>query len=169
MNADIGPVSTLRIGLISDTHGFLDPSILHHFSGVDHILHGGDIGSGRILTELERIAPVTAVLGNNDFGIAGLDHLGETEVVVLAGLRFLVHHIVIPERAAESIGVRFVRERPEVVLFGHTHQRFQRTQDGTLFLNPGYSGKPKFHLRRSVAILEVGPGIGGGATTFIDL
>ncbi len=167
MNSEAPPFPLFRIGLISDTHGFLDPSIPHHFSGVDHILHGGDIGSGRILAELEKISPVTAVLGNNDLGIAGLDHLNETEVVVLASRRFLVHHIVRPERAAESIGLRFLDEHPDVVLFGHTHQSFQQTHGGILFLNPGYSGKPKFQLRRSVAILEVGPGAGG--TTFIDL
>ncbi len=167
MNAEAPPFPTFRIGLISDTHGFLDPSILHHFSGVDHILHGGDIGSGRILAELERIAPVTAVLGNNDLGIAGLDHLKETEVVVLAGRRFLIHHIVRPESAAESIGSRFLGERPDVVLFGHTHQPFQQTHDGILFLNPGYSGRPRFQLRRSVATLEAS--LGAGATTFIDL
>ena len=167
MKAGTGPVSLFRIGLISDTHGFLDPSIPHHFSGVDHILHGGDIGSSRILAELEAIAPVTAVLGNNDVGIAGLDHLGETEVVVLAGLRFFVHHIVRPERGAESIRARFLGERPDVVLFGHTHLQYQQIQDGMLFLNPGYSGKPKFQLRRSVAILEVSSG--AGSPTFIDL
>ena len=82
----------MKIGVISDTHGFLDPKVLKLFAGVEHILHAGDIGSDAIIAELEAVAPVTAVLGNTDssptFRLA--------EVVKLAGRKFLVHHIVNP-------------------------------------------------------------------------
>ncbi|HVV72662.1 MAG TPA: metallophosphoesterase family protein, partial [Verrucomicrobiae bacterium] len=56
----------MRIGVISDTHNYLDPRVAEIFRGVEHILHGGDIGLPSILLELERIAPVTAVQGNTD-------------------------------------------------------------------------------------------------------
>ncbi|HAV64105.1 MAG TPA: YfcE family phosphodiesterase, partial [Verrucomicrobiales bacterium] len=58
----------MRIGVISDTHGYLDPKIPALFQGVEHILHAGDIGYASIILELEQIAPVTAVLGNTDIG-----------------------------------------------------------------------------------------------------
>ena len=45
-------------------------------------------------------------------------------------------------------------ERPDVVVFGHTHKKFAETVDGVLFFNPGYAGKPKFGAERSVAILH---------------
>ena len=79
----------MKIGVISDTHNFLDPNP-KLFSGVEHILHGGDVGLPRIIMELEQIAPVTAVLGNTDSDT----QLRETEVVELAGRKFLIHHIV---------------------------------------------------------------------------
>jgi putative phosphoesterase len=56
----------MRIGVISDTHGLLRPEVFDVFQDVDHILHGGDVGSVELLTELEAIAPVTAVYGNTD-------------------------------------------------------------------------------------------------------
>ncbi|TFG45856.1 MAG: metallophosphoesterase, partial [Gemmatimonadales bacterium] len=56
----------MRLGIISDTHGLLRPEVFEVFREVDHILHAGDIGPLDILTELEAIAPVTAVFGNTD-------------------------------------------------------------------------------------------------------
>lgn len=147
----------MKIGLISDTHGFLDPKVPALFDGVEHILHAGDIGNGRILMELEAIAPVTAVLGNNDYGIAGLD-CRETEVVELGGLRVLVHHIVNPRAPIESIGTRFSQSQPQIVVFGHTHKVFDETLGGVRFLNPGYAGKQRFSLERTLALLTLEPG-----------
>ena len=57
---------TMKIGVISDTHGHFDPKIPRIFAGVEHILHAGDVGGGGILVQLEQIAPVTAVLGKSD-------------------------------------------------------------------------------------------------------
>src|SRR5439155_20816213 len=56
----------MRLGIISDTHGLLRPQVFDVFKGVDHILHGGDVGKSEILTDLETLAPVTAVYGNVD-------------------------------------------------------------------------------------------------------
>ena len=140
----------MELGVISDTHGYLDPKIPRLFAGVGHILHGGDIGLPWLILELEQIAPVTAVLGNND---TGLD-LRETEIAELEGRKFLVHHIVDPRKPAEAIQRRIIREGPDVVVFGHTHKPFCETIGGTLYFNPGYAGKPRFNLARSVAILH---------------
>jgi putative phosphoesterase len=140
----------MKIGVLSDTHGHLDPKIVELFEGVDHILHGGDIGYPSIILELEQVAPVTAVLGNND---AGLD-FNETEIVQLLDRKFLVHHIVNAHKPSDSIKRRIIRENPDVVVFGHTHKPFCETIGQTLFFNPGYAGKPRFNLTRSVAILN---------------
>lgn len=140
----------MKLGLISDTHDFLDPRIAGLFRGVDHILHGGDVGSPTLLVGLETVAPVTAVLGNTD---AGVD-LNLTEMVTLGGCKFLVHHIVNPHALTDDLQVRIARERPDVVVFGHTHKPFNEVIGGVLFLNPGYAGKQRFALERSVAILH---------------
>jgi uncharacterized protein len=144
------PDQPFRIGVLSDTHGHLDKRILTLFEGVDHILHAGDIGLPWLILDLEEIAPVTAVLGNNDLGL----HYKETEVLQLSSRKFLVHHIVSPQALAKKIHQRIIKENPDVVIFGHTHQRFCETVGQTLYFNPGYAGAPKGDLVRSVAILE---------------
>jgi putative phosphoesterase len=140
----------VKIGVISDTHDFLDPQILKKFSGVGHILHAGDIGTNWITFQLEQIAPVTAVRGNTDLGLT----FRETETVELAGKKFLIHHIVSAQSPADKLKFLIARTRPDVVVFGHTHKKFCETIDGVLYFNPGYSGKPKFGTERSVAILH---------------
>jgi putative phosphoesterase len=141
----------MKIGVISDTHNFLDPRIPKLFAGVDHILHGGDIGMPVILLELEQIAPLTAVGGNTDD--PGY-HYRTTQAVELAGRKFLLQHIVNPHAPPEEIKARLARDRLEVVVFGHTHKPFCQTRGGTLYFNPGYAGKSRFGLERSVAILR---------------
>ena len=143
----------LRIGVISDTHNYLDPRIPGLFTGVDHILHGGDIGLPAIILALEQIAPVTAVAGNTDD--PGF-HYPQTDLVELGGRRFLVQHIVNPQSLTDPIRTRIARERPDVVVFGHTHKPFSESTGGTRFFNPGYAGKSRFGLARSVAILHCG-------------
>ena len=143
----------LRIGVISDTHNYFDPRIPSLFDGADHILHAGDIGLPAIVLALEQIAPVTAVLGNTDD--PGF-HYQETEVVEVAGRKFLLHHIVRPQSQADPIKARIARERPDVVVFGHTHRPYYQTLGGVLYFNPGYAGKARFGLERSVAILHCG-------------
>jgi putative phosphoesterase len=140
----------VRIGVISDTHNYLDPRVAQLFGGVEHILHGGDIGNASIIRELERIAPVTAVLGNCDSGIP----YPETEVVTLGQRKFLLHHIVDIRTLQETVRKRIEQEKPEAVIFGHTHKPFHQIVGKTLYLNPGYAGKQRFNLERSVAILH---------------
>jgi hypothetical protein len=141
----------MKIGVISDTHNFFDPKIPELLKGVDHILHAGDIGTATITFQLEQIAPVTAVLGNNDQFLP----FKETEVVKLAGRKYLLHHIVNHPRALdEPVRSRVAREQPDVVVFGHTHKPFCQMFGGVLFFNPGYAGKPGSGMERSVAILR---------------
>ena len=153
----------MRIGVISDTHGFVDPKISRIFAGVELILHAGDVGGGDILVQLEQIAPITAVLGNNDAGMA----LRETEIVELEGKRIFLQHIFPPARIDEATKGRLERTMADAVIFGHTHQRFSEIRDGRLLFNPGYAGRPRFDLPRSVAILEISSA--GLAPVFVSL
>ena len=140
----------MKLGIISDTHGWLDPAVLKLFAGVEHILHAGDIGPDGIIAGLEAVAPVTAVLGNTDSSPT----FRLTEAVTLAERKFLVHHIVNPRALTGELRLRIARVRPDAVVFGHTHKAWCETIDGVLYLNPGYAGKPKFGAVRSVAILH---------------
>lgn len=143
----------MKLGLISDTHDFLEPKIPGLFKGVKHILHAGDIGAPTILIELELIAPVTAVSGNTD---EPAYRYRPIQVLELAGKKFLIHHIVNPHALTDELKTHITRVRPDVVLFGHTHKPFNETIDGVLFLNPGYAGPQRFDLPRSVALLHCG-------------
>lgn len=143
------PSDDMKIGVISDTHNFLDPKIPELFAGVNHILHAGDVGQPWILTELELVAPVTAVAGNTDDPAL---RYAPAKIVGLAGKRFFIQHIVHPLDGEETRQLR--REHVDVVIFGHTHKRFCETSDGVLYFNPGYAGRPKFGMERSAALLH---------------
>jgi putative phosphoesterase len=140
----------MKIGVISDTHGFLDPRVAALFAGVKHILHAGDVGPWSLLAELQAIAPVSAVLGNTD---EGLD-LPLERTVEVEGVRCFVRHILHPGDMDAALRAELKRVRPRVVVFGHTHQRFAGDVGGVLFLNPGYAGKPRPGTERSVALLH---------------
>jgi len=140
-----------KVGVISDTHNFLDPKVLRLLKGVDHILHGGDIGQLKIIQDLRRVGPVTAVLGNTDEPGLGFN---VTESLVLSGRKFLVHHIVNPRSPDDAVKSRVAREKPDVVIFGHTHKPFCQKIGSTLYFNPGSAGKARFGLERTVAILH---------------
>jgi putative phosphoesterase len=140
----------MKIGVISDTHNFFDPQIPELFKGVEHIIHAGDIGTVDILSELGKIAPVTAVYGNSDSMLP----LNEVEVFELGRHKFLLQHIVQPHTPAVLLSNRVQLEKPDVIVFGHTHKPFNQTIDGIWYFNPGYAGKTRFTLERSVALLH---------------
>lgn len=142
----------MRIGIISDTHGYLDPAVAEHFAGVDHILHAGDLGTMDVLYELRTLAPVTAVLGNVDYAQMGLRL---TEMIELAGQRFLLHHIVNPHQIGDPLRASLAQYRPHVVVYGHTHIAAQQQTRGAIFFNPGYAGQPRFNQPRSLALAHV--------------
>jgi len=140
----------MKLGLISDTHGYFDPRVEEIFAGVDHILHAGDIGPDLLIAQLGAIAPVTAVLGNNDSSPS----FRLTESVALGGRKFLLQHIVMPRELRPDLKLRLARERPDAVIFGHTHKAFNEVIGGIHFLNPGYAGQPRSSQERSVALLH---------------
>lgn len=141
----------MTLGILADTHGYFDPRLPELLAGVDHILHAGDICGGRILVELERIAPVTAVLGNNDYD----PRLRETELFVTGEVRILVRHIVPAGPPDPELRAELERWGAQGVVFGHTHRPFDREYDGVRFLNPGFAGNPRLGHDRGVLILDL--------------
>ncbi len=144
----------MRLGVIADTHGLFDRAILRHFQGVDHIIHAGDIGDKSVLELLRLIAPVTTVSGNVD----GYERSGfQAEAVVeLGGRRIAIRHIVYEGGKLTKEGLAFLdRERPDVCIFGHTHQPKAEWRGETLLFNPGSAGPKRFALPRGLGLLVI--------------
>jgi uncharacterized protein len=139
---------TFRIGIISDTHGLLRLEAVRRLSGVDHIIHGGDIGRPDIIEELRNIAPVTAIRGNVDNGDWAREY-PETERVRFAGQSiFVLHDLKTLRIDPVMIGI-------DVIVSGHSHVPKIDTIGGVLFVNPGSAGPPRFKLPITLATLDV--------------
>lgn len=139
----------MHIGIISDTHGLLRPEAEHALTGVDLIVHAGDVGSPGVLARLKQIAPVFAVRGNVDTE-AWAQQLPETTVVEANGASFYVLHNL-RELDLRPDGAGF-----DFVVSGHTHQADQSQKHGVLFINPGSAGPRRFHLPVTLARLDLG-------------
>jgi uncharacterized protein len=143
-----------RIGVIADTHGLFDSAILRHFRSVDHILHAGDIGKRSVIERLKQIAPVTAVSGNVDKTKQGV--FPSEAVIELAGLRIAVRHILYEGGRLTKDGRGFLdRARPDICIFGHTHQPKKEWLGNMLLFNPGSAGPKRFKLPRGLGLLRV--------------
>lgn len=143
----------MRLGIISDTHGYFDARVIAHFAGVDQIIHAGDIGRADVIDRLEAIAPVTAVTGNVDWG-GPLDRkYARVARLEIGGQQIYVTHI--GGRPAD-LARALPEPRPDVYIYGHSHIPMVQEVDDVLFLNPGAAGRPRFGRQPSVAILELG-------------
>jgi putative phosphoesterase len=145
--ANLNP-TIARIGLISDTHNLVRPEALQHLAGCDAIIHAGDICEQAVLDALERIAPVTAVRGNNDTGdwaraLPTQAMLTAQQVTIL-----VVHDLAEVETDPRSKGIG-------VVVTGHSHKPLIDERDGVLFVNPGSAGPRRFRLPVSAGLLIV--------------
>lgn len=140
----------MRVGIISDTHGVLHPRVAEVFAGVDHIIHGGDVGGAEILRALRRIAPVTYVDGNND-DASGYD----VARVTIGGVRFLVTHILPrPSQPGRHVTDALKRMPAHVVVFGHSHLPHNEVVNGVRYFNPASAGPRRFDYPTSVGIID---------------
>ena len=145
----------MLIGLISDTHGLVRPDVHTALSGVDLILHAGDVGGDEILMELALIAPVRAVFGNTDPPDAS--SLTERIDDTFDGVRVHVSHG--HELGAPRVGFLLAAYDADVIVYGHTHKSLvHRSGDGRLVVNPGAAGPQRFDLAPSVARLTLSAG-----------
>jgi putative phosphoesterase len=144
----------VEIGLVSDTHGRLRKAVFERLRGVDRILHAGDIGPVELLTELEVIAPVTAVYGNTD-GMDVRERVHEVAELDSGGFRIVVmhgHQLGSPSPA----GLRAALPAADVIVYGHTHRPLvDESWGAALVVNPGAAGAARFGIPPSVGILTV--------------
>jgi putative phosphoesterase len=149
-----GIAHPVRIGLLADTHGFLDPHLPELMAGCNIVLHAGDVGGPGVLEGLSQLAPVRAVRGNNDVDAFGTS-LPETVREPLGDLSALVVHELWAPGRLSPLARRALRRPVPIVVFGHSHRWAAALEEGTLYLNPGSAGPKRFHLPRSAGLLEI--------------
>jgi uncharacterized protein len=138
----------VRIGLISDTHNLVRPEALQWLAGCEAIVHAGDVCAPQVLEALARIAPVTAVRGNNDTGSWAEALPGETTLAIAGVTIHVVHDIADLSVDPRAWGI-------DVVVTGHSHKPSVESRDGVLFVNPGSAGPRRFKLPISAGVLVV--------------
>ena len=142
----------VKVGLLSDTHGFWDDKYAHYFNECDEIWHAGDIGSVELATRLAALKPFRAVYGNIDgqpiriqYGKVAQFQVEEVEVV-------MTHIGGYPGRYNPEIRPTLYAVRPQLFIAGHSHilkVQFDRSLN-CLHLNPGAAGISGFHQVRTL-------------------
>lgn len=142
----------MKIGILSDTHGYIDDQILSHLSDCEHIIHAGDFGSEEVINQLKQLAPLTGVYGNiDDFKIR--TEFPEYKTIEIEGLKIFIQHIVgRPSAYSAKVKSRIQKECPQVVICGHSHIALVENVKslGHLHINPGASGHHGFHVFRTL-------------------
>lgn len=142
-----------RIGLISDTHGFLDEAVFQHFEECDEIWHAGDVGDAKILERLEEFKLLRAVSGNID-GQSVRSLAPEDQHFNLEGFKVWITHIGgYPPRYNPKVKPLLRVETPDIFVCGHSHiLRVMRDPalSNMLYLNPGAAGREGFHKMRTL-------------------
>jgi putative phosphoesterase len=136
------------IGIISDTHNLLRPEAVEALRNVDLIIHAGDICKLSILEELEKIAPVIAVRGNNDKG-SWVEPIPIYKVVKINEVLIYVIHDI------KEINEYPVPPGISVVISGHSHKPSIKENNNVLYLNPGSAGPKRFTLPVSIGKLRI--------------
>jgi len=149
-----------RIGLLSDTHGYIDERILHHLDEVDEIWHAGDIGTLEVLEKLEAHKSTRAVFGNIDGSEirAATEHIHRISV---EGLNFWMIHIGgRPGKYYKGIHEHLIAEKPDVFICGHSHIcKVQKDlRYNLMYVNPGAAGAHGFHKIRTMLRFSVHEG-----------
>lgn len=153
----------MKIGVVSDTHisnassqdarRLLD-KLKEVFTGVDTIFHAGDIVSLCFLEELKKIAPVEAVHGNMDL-LDTLRALPEKKLLEVGRLKIgLIHGLGPPAGLRKRIVSKYF-VKPDLIIYGHTHEPFDGTEGGIRFINPGSPNDKKFASVNTVGLLFI--------------
>lgn len=150
----------IKIGLLSDTHGYIDPKVYKYFKDVDEIWHAGDIGSLEVTDELSKFKPLRAVYGNIDnhlirsqFRVIEIFNLEDVKV-------FLIHIGGYPNRYASGVREMLRKEKPDLFICGHSHilKVIHDKELGLLHLNPGAAGYHGFHKVKTLLRFELNKG-----------
>ena len=142
----------MQIGLISDTHSFLDPKVFDHFANCDEIWHAGDVGDHRVIETLSEFKPLRAVFGNID-DLALRHKYPEKLVFELEGVKvYMIHIGGTPPRYAKGVKSDLRLEKPSLFICGHSHilKVMPDKELSLLYMNPGAAGKQGFHKMRTL-------------------
>ena len=148
----------MRIGLLSDTHGYLDPKILDHFEGCDEIWHAGDIGELEVMRVLEKFRPVRAVHGNIDDKEIQIRYPRDQRFICGEVRVWITHIAGTPPRYNHSVRKELSENAPDLLICGHSHiLKIGRdpTFDNMLFINPGAAGNQGFHHIKTIVRFEI--------------
>lgn len=142
----------MRIGLLSDTHGYWDDRYKEYFAGCDEIWHAGDIGSEDLIDKLEQIKPVRAVYGNIDSHATRL-RFPQHQKFTMEGVKVWMTHIGgYPGKYEPSVSKLIHYNPPGLFISGHSHILKVMSDKclGLLHVNPGAAGKYGFHTKRTL-------------------
>ncbi|MCF6185007.1 MAG: metallophosphatase family protein [Bacteroidales bacterium] len=146
-----------KIGLLSDTHGYIDDKLLDFFKNVDEIWHAGDIGDYSVIEKLEKFKPLRAVAGNidgRDIYTRFPDHnrfkIEETDV-------WITHIGGYPGNYDRKVKPEIFRNPPRLFISGHSHILKVIFDDklNCLHINPGAYGKSGFHKVRTAVRFDI--------------
>lgn len=151
-----------KIGLLSDTHGFIDDRILNHLTQCDEIWHAGDIGSVAIIDKLEAFKPTRIVYGNID-NKEIQRRTTENLHFEIEGFRIWMTHIGgAPPRYNPMVLPTLKADTPDIFICGHSHiLRVIRDKDmaNMLYINPGAAGKEGFHKMKTLLRFNLHDGV----------
>lgn len=150
----------MKIGLLSDTHGHLDPTIFDYFEEVDEIWHAGDIGDLKLMQQLESFRPTKAVFGNIDAPEIR-HHYPENLIFNAAGLKVFITHIGgYPGRYNARVRSIIEQEKPGLYICGHSHilKVIPDPRRQLLHINPGACGHHGFHKVRTIVRFTIKEG-----------
>lgn len=137
-----------RIGILSDTHGYLDPKIFDHFKDVDEIWHAGDVGDIHVIEQLRKFKPVIrGVYGNIDDQSVRLE-FPEFQSFTVENIKVLMTHIAgKPGKYVERAHDAIKKEKPKLFICGHSHILLVKNDPNynMLWMNPGACGYKGFH------------------------
>lgn len=151
----------MKIGLISDTHGYLDPTVASWFSDCDEIWHAGDIGEPAVADELEKLKPLRAVFGNVDNKPLQI-RFPEDLRFTCEGVDVLITHIAgRPPSYNPRVRKLLAADPPDILICGHSHILAVKRDPqyrNMLFINPGAAGNHGFHSVKTIIRFEINEG-----------
>ena len=150
----------IRIGLLSDTHGYLDPRVFHFFADVDEIWHAGDFGSLEVSEQLAEFRPLKGVYGNIDGPEIRHTHPLDQRFEC-GGMDVWMTHIGgHPGRYDRRVRPLLDQRPPDLFICGHSHiLRVERDKKRNLLhLNPGAAGNQGFHVMKTMMLLTIAEG-----------
>ncbi len=147
----------MEIGIISDTHGFLDPSVFKAFANCDEIWHAGDFGTWDIAQQLSEFKPLRGVYGNIDDSRIRHEY-PENQRFRCEGVDVWMTHIAgRPRQYSKRVRHELKTAPPQVLICGHSHilsVENDNRHDGMKYINPGAAGHQGFHVMRTLLKAE---------------